>query len=105
MRVTLDIHRVLGLARTGLIFTRIQQGAQPGRLTQPQPGQTELGIPYSVPSCWVGGGGGAGERELTARQCVAAVQSERAGLFCSFVLYIPLLCIVVVPVSLCLLFC
>ena len=44
---------VLGLARTGLIFTRIQQGAQPGGLTQPQPGQTEPGIPYHVPSCWV----------------------------------------------------
>jgi len=44
---------VLGLARTGLIFTRIQEGAQPGGLTQPQPGQTEPGIPYYVPSCRV----------------------------------------------------
>jgi len=42
------------LARTGLIFTRIQEGAQPGGLTQPQPGQTEPGIPYHVPSCWQG---------------------------------------------------
>ena len=46
---------VLGLARTGLIFTRIQEGAQPGGLTQP--GQTEQCIPYHVPSCWVLGGG------------------------------------------------
>jgi len=49
---------VLGLARTGLIFTRIQEGAQPGGLTQPQPGQTEPGIPHHVPSRWVPGGGG-----------------------------------------------
>ena len=42
---------VLGSARIGLIFTRIQEGAQPGGLTPP--GQTEQGIPYHVPSCWV----------------------------------------------------
>jgi len=41
------------LTRIGLIFTGIQEGAQPGGLTQPQPGQTEPGIPYHVPSCWV----------------------------------------------------
>ena len=55
---------VLGLARTGLIFTRLQEGAQPGGLTQPQPGQTEPSIPYHVPSCWVPVGG-AVQRELT----------------------------------------
>ena len=51
---------VLGLARTGLIFTGLQAGAQPGGLTQP--GQTEPGIPYHVPSWWVpvGGSWGAG---------------------------------------------
>jgi len=51
---------ILGLARTGLIFTAIQEGTQPGRLTPP--GQTEQGIPYHVPSCWVpvGGSWGAG---------------------------------------------
>jgi len=50
------------LARTGLFFTRIWEGAQFGRLTQPQAGQTEQGIPYHVPSCWVpvGGSWGAG---------------------------------------------
>ena len=48
---------VLGSARTGLIFTRIQEGAQPGGLTPP--GQTEPGIPYHVPSCWVPVGGAA----------------------------------------------
>jgi len=46
---------VLGSARTGLIFIGIQKGAQPGGLTQP--GQTEQGIPYHVPSCWVPVGG------------------------------------------------
>jgi len=46
---------VLGSARTGLIFTGIQEGAQPGGLTPP--GQTEPGIPYHVPSCWVPVGG------------------------------------------------
>jgi len=42
---------VLGSARTGLNFTGIQEGAQPGGKTPP--GQTEQGIPYHVPSCWV----------------------------------------------------
>jgi len=58
------VDNVLGLARTRLIFTRIQEGAQPGGLTQPQPGQTEPGIPYHVPSRWVPVGGAA-RRELT----------------------------------------
>ena len=53
---------ILGLARTGLIFTAIQEGTQPGRLTPP--GQTEQGIPYHAPSCWVQVGR-AGRRELT----------------------------------------
>jgi len=53
---------VLGLARTGLIFTRSQEGTQPDGLTPP--GQTEPGIPYHVPPCWVLGGG-AGRRELS----------------------------------------
>ena len=38
---------VLGLARTGLIFTENQEGTQSGRLTPP--GQTEQGIRYHVP--------------------------------------------------------
>jgi len=49
---------VLGSARTGLVFTRSQEGTQPGGLTQP--GQTEQGIRYHVPSCWVPVGWGAG---------------------------------------------
>ena len=59
LKISHPVQVVLGLARTGLIFTGIQEGAQPGGLTQPQPGQTEPGIPYHVPSCWVPEGGGA----------------------------------------------
>jgi len=59
---------VPGLARTGLIFTRIQEGTQPGRLTQPQPGQTEQGIPYHVPSYWVPVGGEHGGNSLAAQE-------------------------------------
>jgi len=47
---------VLGLARTGLIFTRNQEGTQPVGLTQN--GQREQGIQHHVLSCWVLGGGG-----------------------------------------------
>ena len=72
-----------------------------GGLTQP--GQTEPGIPYHVPSRWVPVGGAARrELSLVAQERAAPVQSERAGLF---LLCFLLICIVVVPVSLCLLFC
>jgi len=67
------VHNVLGLARTGLIFTRIQEGAQPGGLTQPQPGQTESGIPYHVPSCWVLGA----EWRVCGRNSLAARERRR----------------------------
>jgi len=54
---------VLALARTGSDFTGIQEGSQLGGLTQP--GQTEQGIPYHVPSCWVPvEGNGAGGTHL-----------------------------------------
>jgi len=62
-------HHVLGLARTGLIFTRSQEGTQPGGLNQP--GQTEQGIPYHVLPCWVlGGGAGRGGSGVGAQECV-----------------------------------
>jgi len=48
------VDNVLGLARRVLIFTGIQEGAQPGGLTPS--GQTEQGIPYHVLSYWVPGG-------------------------------------------------
>jgi len=104
VRPHLEYCVVLGSTRTGLIFTGIQEGAQTGGLTQP--GQTEQGIPYHVPSCWVPAGGSwaAGthswlgsvwwRREVRAALCVV--------LFC-FV-YPPYLyrCC---SCSLCLLFC
>jgi len=56
---------VLASARTGLIFTRIQEGAQPGGLTQPQPGQSRI---FHTICCHAGfrwGGGGAARQELS----------------------------------------
>jgi len=86
---------VLGLARTGLIFTRIQEGAQPGGLTQPQPGQTEPGIPYHVPSRWVP----VGESWAAGTHSWAPVRSARTAVWVvRFVLCFLLICIIVVPV-------
>ena len=76
---------VLGLARAGLIFTRIQEGTQPGGLTPP--GQTEQGIKQNRvfhTMChhagFRGGGDLRGGNSLAARERVAAVR-ERAALF------------------------
>jgi len=88
---------VLGLARTGLIFIGIQQGAQLGGLTPP--GQTEQGIPYHVLSCWVpvGGSWGAGTHlQLgSARHQSGPGEQERlcglCGLCCVFSLSVSLL--------------
>jgi len=92
------VDNVLGSARTGLIFTRIQERAQLGGLTQPQPGQTEPGIPYHVPSYWVpvGRGGTAGTHWRLGGVGAGPVR-EREQLS-GFMLCILLICIVVVPV-------
>jgi len=92
----ISIIYVLGLARTGLLFTGIQEGTQPGGLTQP--GQTEQGIPYHVLSCWGSGGGGAAWQELTRSlgACGGGPGEQLSVL--QFVLWIPLIYIVVVPV-------
>jgi len=89
---------VLGLARTGLIFTRIQKGAQPGGLIQTS--QTEQGIPYHVLSRWVPVGGELGRgNSLAAQEHAALVRSVRMALWVvRFVLCFCLICIVVVPV-------
>jgi len=75
----------LGLARTGLIFTGLQEGAQPGGLTPP--GQTEQGIPYHVPSCSVPVGGSWGAGTLSRLGSVQRWRFRRVallcGLFCS----------------------
>jgi len=71
---------VLGSARTGLIFTGIQEGAQPGGLTPP--GQTEQGIPYHVPSSWVlAGGSWAQELTCSSGACGSSGQGERLSVF------------------------
>ena len=96
---------VVGLARTGLIFTRTQEGTQLGRLTQP--GQTEQGIPYHVPSCWVPVGGSwvAGSHSWLGSARRRLVVGEGGSLGCA-------VCVVFSPYlyrccscSLCLLFC
>jgi len=91
-----ELSFVLGSARTGLIFTGIQEGTQPAGLTPP--GQTEQGIPYHVPSCWVPVGGSwvAGTH---SRLGSSRWRSWRAALWVvQFVLCFLLICIVVVPV-------
>jgi len=90
------VYVVLGSARTGLIFTGIQEGTPPGGLTPP--GQTEQGILYHVPSCWVPEGMSGAEGTLS-RLGSARRQSGRAA-FCVvwFVLCFLLTCIIVVTV-------
>ena len=89
---------VLGLARTGLIFTGLQEGAQPGGLTPP--GQTEPGIPYHVPPCWVPveGDRAAGTHSRLGSVRHRSYSGERFCGVVRFVLCIPLICIVVVAV-------
>jgi len=100
------VDNVLGSARTGLIFTGIQEGT-PGRGTA---GRADPTWPnragYSIPcAVMLGSGWGklGGGNSLAAREGRAAVRSERAvlfcwlcsaGLFCVF----PFFCIIVVPV-------
>ena len=97
-----DSPPVLGSASTGLIFTRSQEGTQPGGLTQP--GQTEQGIPHHVPSCWfLVGGNWAGGTHL---QLGSVQRALRVAVF------VLLFCFMYSPYlyhccycSLCLLFC
>jgi len=91
------VGNVRASARTGLIFTRSQEGTQAGGLTQP--GQTEQGIPYHVRSCWVPGGGELARGKGVTTQEKAGHWAVRVALCISlFVLYILLISIVVVTV-------
>jgi len=76
---------VLGWARTGLIFTRNQEGTQLGGVTQP--GQTEQGIPYHVVSCWVLVGGAGlgweGNRATAWAKLQQAVRKHPGGTWCA----------------------
>jgi len=87
---------VLGSARTGLIFTGIQEGARLGGLTPP--GQTEQGIPYHVPSCWVPEAGSRVEGTRSRLRSARRWCGRTALWVVRFVLCFLLICIVVVPV-------
>jgi len=92
----IQITHVLGSARTGLIFTGIQEGTQPGGLTPP--GQTEQGMPYHVPSCWVPVGGSWAAGTLSWLGSTEWRPVRAALWVVRFVLCFPLICIVVVTV-------
>ena len=62
MSIFIPFKRVLGSARTGLIFTGIREGTQSGRLTPTWPNRAGYSIPCA--SFWVQVGG-AGRWELT----------------------------------------
>jgi len=64
-------YSVLGSARTGLIFARIQEGAQPGRADPTWPNRAGYSIPCAV---MLGSGGGelGGGNSLVARERTAA---------------------------------
>ena len=75
----------------------MKEGTQPGGLTPS--GQTEQGIPYHVPPCWVPvGGSGAGGNSLVAQESSVVVRESGALCVVWFVLCFLLICIVVVSV-------
>jgi len=83
---------VLGSARTGLIFTRIQEGAQPGGLAQPQPRRVFHTMCHHAGFWWGGGAGGTHSRLGRAQQWFGPRQRFcSAGLFCVFPLSLSLL--------------
>jgi len=97
------VDNVLGLARTGLIFTGLQEGAQPGGAGWPHLVKQS---PVFHTMCRHAGfrwGGGHGGNSLAAWG--AQRQSCRLSGSCGLLLCFLLICTVVVPVSLCLLFC
>jgi len=102
------VDNVLGLARTGLIFTGFQEGAQPGGGGWPHLAKQSLVFhtmwrPAGFGGCW--GGGAAGTLSwLGSLYCRSCLGELLCGVV-RFFLCIPLICIVVVAVSLCLLFC
>jgi len=94
---------VLDLARTGLIFTEIQEGAQPVGGPDPTwPNRAGYSIPCAV---MLGSGGGeqSGGNSLAAREGRAVVWSKRAVLFCGLC-SAGLFCVITFSVSLLLLF-
>jgi len=97
---------VLGLARTGLIFTGLQEGAQPGGGGLTPPGQTEPGIPYHVTSRWVPvGGSGAAGRHSRLGRAQRRSGFGRAAVVRFVVVFFSLFVSLLFLFSLCLLFC
>jgi len=79
-------HYVLGSVRTGLNFTRSQEGTQLGWLIQT--GQTKQGIRYHVPSCWVPCGELAGVGSLVASRECTGHRAVRVALCISTVCFV-----------------
>ena len=103
---------VLSAVCPGFGQNRVNFHRTPGRGTAggwglTPPGRTEPGVPYPVTSRWVPVGG-AGRREgtrgLGGRSAGPVSGEQLSGLYGSLLCFL-LICIVVVPVSLCLLFC
>ena len=69
---------VLGLARTGLIFTGLQEGAQPGGGAWPHLARARCSIPCDVTLGSSGGSGAAGN-SLAARERAAPVLFRESG--------------------------
>jgi len=86
---------VLGSVRTGLIFTGLQEGAQPGAGGWPHLAEQSPVFHTLWRHAGFRWGGRLGENPLAARERAAQVRSERVGLLLSCFL---LICIVVVPV-------
>jgi len=79
------VDNVLVLSRTGLIFTGLQEGVQPGGLTQPQPAKQSR-VFHTCASCWVPVGGSWAGGTHSRHGSVQRQQFGRAtvlyGLFC-----------------------
>jgi len=88
------VDNVLGLARTGLIFTGLQKGAQPGGLTPTRPNRAGYSIPCAVMLGSSGGSCGVGTLSRLRRAQRRFGPRERfcsAGLFCVFPFSVSLL--------------
>jgi len=101
------VDNVLGLARTGLIFTGLQEGAQPGGGGWPHLAKQSpvfLTMWRHAGFRWMGGGA-AGTHSQFGRARRRSCSGEWLSGSCSSLLCFLLICIVVVSASLCLLFC
>jgi len=90
---------VLGLARTGLIFTGLQEGAQPGVGADPTwPNRAGYSILRDVTLGSGGGGGAAGTHSRLAGARCWSCSGERLSGSCGSLLCFLLICTIVVTV-------